>query len=304
MATPAGELRTLATPHTAAGPSLRELALGSEGVLGAITEVTVRVRPAPEARRYEAWVAADFASGRELVRSLAQADALPDVIRLSDETETRVSLGLAGDRGRAAGAARRLPAPAPPQRRLPGDLRLGGRARVGRPAPSAVGAPAAPRRRRGARRGARARLGARPLRRPVPARRADGPRLHGRDARDLAHLVAPRRALPRRSAARSTRALRAQGTPGIVMCHLSHAYRDGASLYFTFVARGAPRRRDRAVAGGEDRGLRGDRRRRRARSPTTTPSAATTRRTWRPRWGRRASRRCGRSRSASTRPGS
>jgi alkyldihydroxyacetonephosphate synthase len=31
-------------------------------------------------------------------------------------------------------------------------------------------------------------------------------------------------------------ALRAQGTPGIVFCHLSHAYADGASLYFTFAA--------------------------------------------------------------------
>ncbi len=58
MVTPAGELRTLATPHTAAGPALRELALGSEGVLGAITEVTVRVRPAPAVRRYEAWIVA------------------------------------------------------------------------------------------------------------------------------------------------------------------------------------------------------------------------------------------------------
>ena len=65
MVTPAGELRTLATPHTAAGPSLRELALGSEGVLGAITEVSVRVRPAPEERRYEGWMASDFAAGCE-----------------------------------------------------------------------------------------------------------------------------------------------------------------------------------------------------------------------------------------------
>jgi alkyldihydroxyacetonephosphate synthase len=31
-------------------------------------------------------------------------------------------------------------------------------------------------------------------------------------------------------------ALAGQGTPGLVWCHLSHAYRDGASLYFTFVA--------------------------------------------------------------------
>ncbi len=46
------------------------------------------------------------------------------------------------------------------------------------------------------------------------------------------------------------------------MCHLSHAYRDGASLYFTFLARARPRpgRPDRAVARGQDRRLRGDRR--------------------------------------------
>jgi alkyldihydroxyacetonephosphate synthase len=35
-------------------------------------------------------------------------------------------------------------------------------------------------------------------------------------------------------------ALATQGTPGIVFCHLSHAYRDGASLYFTFLARRRP----------------------------------------------------------------
>ena len=45
------------------------------------------------------------------------------------------------------------------------------------------------------------------------------------------------------------RALRGQGTPGIVMCHLSHAYRDGASLYFTFAAR-APRAARRSSSGG------------------------------------------------------
>jgi alkyldihydroxyacetonephosphate synthase len=38
-------------------------------------------------------------------------------------------------------------------------------------------------------------------------------------------------------AAAIRRALDQQGTPGIVWCHLSHAYADGASLYFTFVAR-------------------------------------------------------------------
>ncbi|MEA2315527.1 MAG: alkyldihydroxyacetonephosphate synthase, partial [Solirubrobacteraceae bacterium] len=33
-----------------------------------------------------------------------------------------------------------------------------------------------------------------------------------------------------------TEALRGLGTPGIVMCHVSHVYETGASLYFTFIA--------------------------------------------------------------------
>src|SRR5690606_1295352 len=96
LTAPAGRLATLQTPHTAAGPSLRELVLGSEGTLGVITGVSVRVRPAPERSRYEGWFAADFEAACEAVRALAQADCLPDVTRASDEEETRVSLALGG----------------------------------------------------------------------------------------------------------------------------------------------------------------------------------------------------------------
>ncbi|HUC08159.1 MAG TPA: FAD-binding oxidoreductase, partial [Solirubrobacterales bacterium] len=64
---PAGDLRTLETPHTAAGPALRELVIGSEGTFGVIPDVTVRVRPAPQQRRYEAWMAESFEAGAEIV---------------------------------------------------------------------------------------------------------------------------------------------------------------------------------------------------------------------------------------------
>jgi alkyldihydroxyacetonephosphate synthase len=94
-ATPSGELTTRRAPASAAGPSLLELLLGSEGVLGIITDVTVRVRPRPPQQRFEAWSLPDFAAGGEALRELEQAGAAPDVARLSDEDETRLSLALA-----------------------------------------------------------------------------------------------------------------------------------------------------------------------------------------------------------------
>ena len=84
-----------------------------------IPDVTVRVRPLLSVRRYEAWIAEDFEAGAEIVRALAQGPGLPDVIRVSDEEETWVSLTLSGPRGGVAKALRRLPRPAPPTAAAP-----------------------------------------------------------------------------------------------------------------------------------------------------------------------------------------
>ena len=104
MRRPPGELRTLQTPHTAAGPALRELVVGSEGTLGVITEVTVRVRPAPAQRRYEAWWSPTSPPGARSSARSPRRGALPDVMRLSDEAETAVSMGLAGVTGARSAA--------------------------------------------------------------------------------------------------------------------------------------------------------------------------------------------------------
>ncbi len=108
-ATPAGPLENLAVPGTAAGPALKQLVIGSEGVLGAITSVGLRVHPLPEARRYEGFAFRDFEAGCEALRGLAQADSAPDIARLSDEAETRLSFALAGPgaKARAMGAVLR-----------------------------------------------------------------------------------------------------------------------------------------------------------------------------------------------------
>jgi alkyldihydroxyacetonephosphate synthase len=94
LATPRGEWKLGVAPASAAGPDLRQLAVGSEGTLGVITEVSLRVRPAPPVKRYEGYALPSWDAGREAVRDLAQNHALADVTRLSDGDETEVSLAL------------------------------------------------------------------------------------------------------------------------------------------------------------------------------------------------------------------
>jgi alkyldihydroxyacetonephosphate synthase len=84
----ASVLRTRRTPRAAAGPDLRHLFLGSEGILGIVTEVGFSLRRQPEARRGQAFHFADFAAGLEPIRSLVQAGWRPPVVRLYDAAES------------------------------------------------------------------------------------------------------------------------------------------------------------------------------------------------------------------------
>jgi alkyldihydroxyacetonephosphate synthase len=233
LCTPSGRMRTLEIPHTAAGPSLRELVLGSEGTLGVITEVACRVRPTPAVRAYEGWMAADFASGREIVRALAQAREAPDVLRLSDQSETSTSLAMAG----AEGLRRRaLDAYLGLRRRRGGCLMICGWEGEG----------GSVRRRRSLaarrlRRGGAVRLGE-AAGRAWERGRYEGPYLRDTlldlgvlvETLETAHTWSRLEELYR-AVGDALRA--ALGPDSIVLCHLSHAYADGASLYFTFLAR-------------------------------------------------------------------
>lgn len=105
VATPSGTLTLGRAPKSAAGPDLRQLVLGSEGAFGVITSLRLRVRPAPEERAYEGWRFGDFASGMAALRRLAQDDGpTPTVLRLSDETETMIGLARPDEIGAGGGA--------------------------------------------------------------------------------------------------------------------------------------------------------------------------------------------------------
>jgi alkyldihydroxyacetonephosphate synthase len=92
VATPLGRLDLGSSPANAAGPDLREWILGSEGAFGVVTSVTVRVRRVPAVKVYETWRFPSFDEGAAAMRTLAQGGVLPTVLRLSDEAETMVNL--------------------------------------------------------------------------------------------------------------------------------------------------------------------------------------------------------------------
>jgi alkyldihydroxyacetonephosphate synthase len=94
LATPQGMIELGTAPRSAAGPDLRQLVLGSEGVFGVITSVTVRIRPVPAYRAFEGWRFASFEAGADALRALAQDGPLPTVLRLSDEMETAVNFAV------------------------------------------------------------------------------------------------------------------------------------------------------------------------------------------------------------------
>jgi alkyldihydroxyacetonephosphate synthase len=104
VATPRGTLRLGRAPSSAAGPDLRALFLGSEGTLGVITQLTLRVRRVPTTRWFEAIMLPDLDAGLEAFRELAQSRACADVMRLSDLAETRATMHMSGPAGRTATA--------------------------------------------------------------------------------------------------------------------------------------------------------------------------------------------------------
>jgi alkyldihydroxyacetonephosphate synthase len=234
--TPVGEIGTRAVPASAAGPSLRELLVGSEGVLGVICEATVRVRPAPAFRRYEGWSFASFAEGCDAFRVMEQAEASADVNRLSDEAETGLSRAMASPGSRAEGLGKRYlrlrghehgciailgfegeeEDVERRRRQTAGLLRAGGGISIG-PRPGEAWL--------------RSRYSGPYLRDELLDRRVMVETLE--TATSWANLESLHAAVA--DSLRKT--LGERGTPALVMCHVSHLYPSGASLYVTFLAR-------------------------------------------------------------------
>ncbi|TYP83806.1 FAD-binding oxidoreductase [Blastococcus xanthinilyticus] len=233
LATPSGVLELGHPPASAAGPDLLGLALGSEGTLGIITEVRLRVRPKPAASSYEGWSFRTWATGLAALQRLARHDLLPNVVRLSDADETRANLLMAAGAGAKA---------------LRGSLRARGRGEGCMLVLGWEGLPDLVRARRRAaasvlRDGGAVRLGRR-VGDSWRRHRFGAPYLRDRlmDGGLLVETLetaATWTALPTVYDA-TRRALRESltrnGRPPLVLSHLSHGYATGGSLYLTVIA--------------------------------------------------------------------
>ncbi|MGY2701086.1 FAD-binding oxidoreductase [Nocardioides sp. HB32] len=223
VATPRGRLDLGTAPANAAGPDLRQLFLGSEGAFGVITAVTVRVRRRPEVTAYEGWRWPSFADGAAALRTLAQSGLMPTVLRLSDEAETALNLA---DPGAIGGAA------------ATGCLMITGY----------EGEPAAVEAKRAAVTAVLSGLGGTAAGTAPGEKwssgRFDAPYL--RDSMlDAGVLVETLETatfwsnVERLYADVKAALTGALGDPAIVLCHISHVYETGCSLYFTVAAKEA-----------------------------------------------------------------
>ncbi|MBU2955981.1 FAD-binding oxidoreductase [Marinobacter sp. F3R08] len=91
-----GTLTLPTIPASSAGPDIREMILGSEGRLGLITEVKVRVTPLPKHESFHVVFFPDWESARTASRQLVQNRTQLSMLRLSNAVETETQLALAG----------------------------------------------------------------------------------------------------------------------------------------------------------------------------------------------------------------
>lgn len=85
---PTGDvMQTRSIPRASTGPDLKSLFVGSEGTLGVVTKVTLKLVPVPAARRFASFRYEAFAPALETARRLLLAGVRPAVVRIYDPTE-------------------------------------------------------------------------------------------------------------------------------------------------------------------------------------------------------------------------
>jgi alkyldihydroxyacetonephosphate synthase len=237
VATPQGIWETAGFPGSAAGPQFRDIIAGSEGTLGIITDAVVKIHRVPEVKDYRGYVFSSFDAGIDATRDMMQSGVPTAMIRLSDLNETFfynaldtggagadapavfcvMLVGLEGDRADVGHALERSRAIIKQHGGLHMGESLGTSWYEKRFLTPYLRDPMMDRG-----------LGVDTL--ETATRWSNVGPLHAKVAQVIEDTLAANAAAP--------------GARGICMAHVSHCYRDGASLYFTFAF---PRALDREI---------------------------------------------------------
>lgn len=221
LVTPRGEIETRSVPARSAGPDLKEVVLGSEGTLGIIVGAVLRVHRLPESKENRVALFPSFLGALDVTRGMLQAGVSPSLLRISDQQESAMILSLVG-----------LEVEDSPAQVLLGFEGSQGEVESGLDQAlnlwtTAGGVDMGPE-----------------VATSWEEEYYKSPYLRD-DLMDRGLLVetletsANWDVLPTLyEHVRDSlhRALQGQGLPGLVLCHLSHAYTDGGSLYFTVLA--------------------------------------------------------------------
>ena len=94
LVTPQGVLNIADIPASSAGPDLREMLMGTEGRAGIFTEVKMRVQPQPEEELFKVAFLPNWEAGKEVLRQAVQKNVRLSMLRLSNAVETDAHLHL------------------------------------------------------------------------------------------------------------------------------------------------------------------------------------------------------------------
>lgn len=91
---PNGEIINIkSNPRRSVGPDLLQIWIGSEGMLGIITEVTLKVFPKPEERWFQSYAIPSIKEGLKVIEKIMKAGYTPAVVRLHDWLECEKPYG-------------------------------------------------------------------------------------------------------------------------------------------------------------------------------------------------------------------
>ena len=108
MVTPEGVLATRTVPKSSNGIDVNHLCIGSEGTLGVITEATLQVHPRPESRLVPAYLFPEFEAGLQAMRECVRKECMPSMVRLNDPDKTALSLAFKPPSSRLSQAASKI----------------------------------------------------------------------------------------------------------------------------------------------------------------------------------------------------